>query len=400
MSDQTRLETQAAGVEGWLEPRLRLGPVLQAAMHVRVPMAARTYYFGGIALFLFGVQVVTGTLLALYYKPTPDAAYESVKFITSDVSFGWLIRSIHHWGANLMIVFVVLHLLRVFFQAAYKFPREITWVVGVGLLGLTLAFGFTGYLLPWDQKAYWATVVGTEIGGSVPLVGESLLLLLRGGADVTEATLARFFGIHVLALPLMIAGLLAIHLVLVHQLGLAHPRRPEPRPGRGSAAAANVLREGAAVSAGSGGAAGPDVGAGSAGPAGRARPKATGDDERLRPFWPHYLLDELIAWYVLLAILVVMASMFPAGLEEEANALETPAHIKPEWYFLGVYELLKHVPRIVGILLPIVGIGLLTIWPFLDRNPEVLARRRILAVLGATVVLAAGIGLTIWGYLS
>jgi quinol-cytochrome oxidoreductase complex cytochrome b subunit len=319
---------------------------------------------------------VTGTLLALYYKPTPDAAYESVKFITSDVSFGWLIRSVHHWGANLMIVFVVFHLLRIFFQAAYKYPREITWVVGVGLLGMTLAFGFTGYLLPWDQKAYWATVVGTEIAGSVPLVGESLLLLLRGGVDVTEATLSRFFGIHVLALPLIIAGLLAIHLVLVHQLGLAHPRRPEPRPGRGSAVAANTLE--------STGKTGAD--------------KAT--DERLRPFWPHYLLDELIAWYVLLAILVVMASMFPAGLEEEANALETPAHIKPEWYFLGVYELLKHVPRIVGILVPVVGIGLLVVWPFLDRSPEVLARRRLLAVGGATLVVAALVFFTIWGYVS
>jgi quinol-cytochrome oxidoreductase complex cytochrome b subunit len=338
-------------------------------------MAARTYYFGGIALFLFGIQVVTGTLLALYYKPTPDAAYESVKFITSDVSFGWLIRSVHHWGANLMIVFVALHLLRIFFQAAYKYPREITWVVGVGLLGLTLVFGFTGYLLPWDQRAYWATVVGTEIAGSVPLVGDSLFLLLRGGADVTEATLSRFFGIHVLALPLLIAGLLAIHLVLVHQLGLAHPRRPEPRPGRGSAAAVNVVT----TRGGSG---------------------TAPVDERLRPFWPHYLLDELIAWYVLLAILVVLASMFPAGLEEEANALETPAHIKPEWYFLAVYELLKHVPRIVGVLTPIVGVGLLVVWPFLDRSPEVLARRRKLAVLGATVVLAAGVGLTIWGYYS
>jgi quinol-cytochrome oxidoreductase complex cytochrome b subunit len=343
-------------------------------MHVRVPMAAQTFYFGGIALFLFGVQTVTGTLLALYYKPTPDAAYESVKFITSDVSFGWLIRSVHHWGANLMIIFVVFHLLRIFFQAAYKYPREITWVVGVGLLGLTLAFGFTGYLLPWDQKAYWATVVGTEIAGSVPLVGESLLLLLRGGVDVTEATLSRFFGIHVLALPLIIAGLLAIHLVLVHQLGLAHPRRPEPRPGRGSAVAANTLES-----------------------TGEAKGD-TATDERLRPFWPNYLLDELIAWYFLLAILVVMASMFPAGLEEEANALETPAHIKPEWYFLAVYEFLKLVPRTIGILAPILLFLVLTILPLIDRNPEVRARRRPIAIFLGITGLAAMVGLTLWGF--
>ncbi len=177
------------------------GPSLPALLHVRIPMSARTYYFGGIALFLFGVQVVTGTLLALYYSPTPEAAYKSVQSITSDVSFGWLIRSIHHWAANLMILFVALHLGRVFFQAAYKYPRELTWVIGIGLLLVTLGFGFTGYLLPWDQRAYWATVVGTEIAGGVPLVGDQLLLLLRGGPDVTGATMSRFFGIHVLVLP-------------------------------------------------------------------------------------------------------------------------------------------------------------------------------------------------------
>lgn len=345
----------------WLEERTGLSPVLRALLHVRVPMEARTYYFGGIALFLFGIQVATGTLLSLYYKPTPDAAYDSVLSITSDVNFGWLIRSIHHWGANLMIVFVVLHLLRVFFQAAYKFPRELTWTMGVVLLMLTLGFGFTGYLLPWDQRAYWATVVGTEIAGGIPVVGEPLLHLLRGGADVTEATLSRFFGIHVLALPLLTAGALAVHLVLVHQLGLAHPRRPEPR---------------------------------------RGDRQASVEGERLRPFFPHYILDELIAWYVLLAVLVVLASMFPAGLEEQADPLVTPEHIKPEWYFLGVYELLKHVPRLVGILAPVVAIGFLMIWPFLDRSPEVLARRRKVVVAGATGVLLALVGLTIIGYIS
>jgi quinol-cytochrome oxidoreductase complex cytochrome b subunit len=343
----------------WLEQRTGIGAILPALLHVRIPMAARTYYFGGIALFLFGVQVVTGTLLALYYSPTPEAAYESVQTITSDVSFGWLIRSIHHWAANLMILFVVLHLVRVFFQAAYKYPREITWVVGSLLLMITLAFGFTGYLLPWDQRAYWATVVGTEIAGGVPLIGEPLLLLLRGGADVTGETMSRFFGIHVLVLPLILGGLLAVHLLLVHQLGLAHPKRPS------------------------------------------ARPPATEPDEPLRPFFPHYVVDELVAWYVLLAILVVLASVFPAGLEEQANPLETPAHTKPEWYYLGVYQLLKLVPiKVVGIMLPIIGIAVLVIWPFLDRGPEVLARRRKLVVGSATLVLVAFIVLTVYGYVT
>jgi len=355
-----RPAVEAPGQGSWLERRTRLGPVIRASLHVRIPMSARTYYFGGIALFLFGIQVVTGTLLSLYYKPTPEAAYESVQFITSDITFGWLIRSIHHWTANLMILFVALHLVRVFLQAAYKYPREITWVVGSLLLMVTLAFGFTGYLLPWDQRAYWATVVGTEIAGGVPVVGESLLLLLRGGADVTGDTMSRFFGIHVLVLPLALGALLAGHLILVHQLGLANPKRPEPR---------GATQE--------------------------------PDREPLRPFFPHYLIDELIAWYVILAVLVILASLFPAGLEGQANPIETPAHTKPEWYYLGVYELLKLIPdKVLGIMTPIVGIGVLVIWPFLDRSPEVLIRRRKIVVGVATFIIVGLVALTVWGYVS
>jgi ubiquinol-cytochrome c reductase cytochrome b subunit len=349
--------TNRGSIDGWLEERLHWRGLMGALLHVRVPVESKTLFLGGITMFLFGVQVVTGTLLALYYKPTPDAAYDSVLFITSDVAFGWLIRSMHHWAANLMILFLVLHLLRVFFQAAYKYPRELTWVVGIGLLGVTMVFGFTGYLLPWDQRAYWATVVGTEIAGSVPMIGDFLLQLLRGGADVTEATLSRFFGIHVLVLPLALGAILAVHLVFVHQQGLANPKVADPRP--------------------------PAV------PTGRTK-----------PFFPHYILEEVIAWFFLLAILVVLASIFPAGLEEEANPLETPAHTKPEWYFLAVYELLKHVERLIGILAPMVFVVILALLPFIDRNPEVRPRRRPLAILLGIVGIAVLVGLTIWGYYS
>jgi quinol-cytochrome oxidoreductase complex cytochrome b subunit len=345
--------------QGWLERHTRLAPVFNALVHVRVPISAQTYYFGGIALFLFLIQAATGTLLTLYYKPTPEAAYQSVQLITSDVSFGWLIRSLHHWAANLMILFVALHLGRVFIQAAFKHPRELTWVAGAILLMVTLGFGFTGYLLPWDQRAYWATVVGTEIAGSVPIVGEPLLLMLRGGTDVTGDTMSRFFGIHVLVLPLTLAAVLAVHVVLVHQFGLASRKYPEPRP-----------------------------------------PATAQPDEKLRPFWPNYLVDELVAWYILLAVLVVLASVWPAGLEEQANPLETPAHIKPEWYYLGVYELLKLVPRIVGILAPIVGIAILVVWPFLETSPEIRMRRRKLAIGGFTLVIVGLVALTVWGYVS
>jgi ubiquinol-cytochrome c reductase cytochrome b subunit len=350
-------------VGGWLEERLHAADLLRALLHVRIPVSAETYFFGGIALFLFGVQLVTGTLLSLYYKPTPEAAYDSVKWITSVVDFGWLIRSIHHWGATLMLVAVILHMLRVFVQAAYKYPRELTWMFGVGLFLVTIGFGFTGYLLPWDQKAFWATTVGTEIAGGVPFIGDALLNLLRGGPDVTDATLSRFFGMHVLVLPLLFGLLIVIHLAIVHQLGLASRRHPDPRP----------TRPGVLV---------PPVA------------------EPLKPFFPHYILDEVIAWAAVLAVIVVLASVLPAGLEDKADPLVTPAHVKPEWYFLAVYQLLKLVPRTIGILAPAAAIGVLLFVPILDRNREIAARRRPIA-LGLTVLVLAGlIALTIWGQVS
>jgi len=352
------------GLDDWIEQRVQTRSLLAALLHVRVPILARTYYLGGITLFLFGVQVVTGTLLTLYYNPTPEAAYESVLYITSEVSFGWLIRSIHHWAANGMILFLVLHVVRIFFQAAYKFPRELTWIVGVGLLMVAIGFGFTGYLLPWDQRAYWATVVGTEIAGSIPLIGEELLRLLRGGADVSGATLTRFFAIHILVLPLALGALVAVHLTFVHQHGLANPRRRDRRPSEPP-------------------------------PADTER-----GDDRTKPFFPNYLLDEVLAWYVVLAALVVLASLFPAGLEEEANPLKTPAHVKPEWYFLAVYELLKHVPRILGVLAPVVALVVLAMWPLLDRNPEVRPRRRPLVIALGIIVIVGIVGLTVRGYVS
>jgi quinol-cytochrome oxidoreductase complex cytochrome b subunit len=350
-------------VGGWFEERLHASDLFRALLHVRIPVSAQTYFFGGIALFLFGVQLVTGTLLSLYYKPTPEAAYDSVKYITSVVDFGWLIRSIHHWGATLMLVAVILHMLRVFAQAAYKYPRELTWMFGVGLFLATIGFGFTGYLLPWDQKAFWATTVGTEIAGSVPFIGEALLNLLRGGADVTDATLSRFFGMHVLVLPLLFGLLIAIHLAIVHQLGLASRKHADPRPAQPGTIVPPVK-------------------------------------EPLKPFFPHYVLDEVLAWAVVLAIIVILASVLPAGLEDKADPLVTPPHVKPEWYFLAVYQLLKIVPRTVGVLAPAAAIGVLLLVPLLDRNREIAPRRRPVALGLAIVMLAGLIVLTIWGEVS
>ncbi|MFQ6057301.1 MAG: cytochrome bc complex cytochrome b subunit [Anaerolineae bacterium] len=213
-------------VMDWLDQRLAIRKPLNDLLNEPMPLRARTFFLGGITLFFFFVQGVTGILLALYYRPTPEAAYESILLIQNQVNFGWLIRSLHSWSANLMIVFCVLHLLRVYFQGAYKPPREMTWVVGVLLLAVTLAFGFTGYLLPWDQRAYWASTVGSEIAGAVPLVGSILLRFLRAGTDITALTLTRFFGIHVLVLPVTLTVLLLAHLFMIHQQGLFDPSRP------------------------------------------------------------------------------------------------------------------------------------------------------------------------------
>ncbi len=348
---------------GWLDGRYRLTPLISALLHVEIPRSARTYYLGGITLFLFMVQAITGVLLSLYYQPAPSAAYDSVLFIMHQVNFGWLIRSIHAWGANLMILFCILHLLRIFFQGAHKAPREITWAVGVLLLGVTLGFGFTGYLLPWDQRAFWATTVGSEIAGVVPLVGQKLLIFLRSGPEVTARTLSRFFGVHVLVLPATLLTILAVHLTLVHQQGLADPTRPvEPAEGTTSAA---------------------------------------GQEKKdLLPFFPTYLLDEVIAWYAMLAILIVLASLFPAGLDEPADPLRTPEHTKPEWYFLFLYEGLKLVPRIVGVTVPLVGGLFLLLLPFIDRSPQRIPRKRPVAITIGVATLAIIIALTIRGWLS
>ena len=354
----------------WLDSRYQLASLMDALLHVDIPRAARTYYLGGITLFLFIVQAITGILLSLYYQPSPDRAYDSILFIMNEVNFGWLIRSIHAWGANLMILFCVLHLLRIFFQGAYKLPREVTWVVGGLLLAITLGFGFTGYLLPWDQRAFWATTVGSEIAGAVPLIGQPLLVFLRSGPEVTARTLSRFFGVHVLALPAALLALLAIHLAFVHQQGLADPTREavsEDEETTADAAAAAKPRE---------------------------------EKRKLLPFFPNYVLDEVIAWYIMLAALIILASVFPAGLEEPADPLRTPEHSKPEWYFLFLYQGLKVVPRLVGVMAPIFGALLLLLLPFIDRSPYIAPAKRPVAIIVGILCVIGIVAFTIWGWLS
>ncbi len=212
----------------WLDERFGWRQAWQAIFLRKIPHVNWLYTLGSATLFVAVLQVVTGILLTLYYVPTPDHAYDSVMYITTQLPAGWLIRGLHHWGASAMVVLTALHLLRVFIYGAYKYPREVTWLTGVGLLLVVVGFGFTGYLLPWDQKAYWATTVGTRIAGVAPVVGPWILKIARGGTDLSAVTLARFFGTHVWVLPGALLTLLAVHLYLVIRIGIsAVPKRGE-----------------------------------------------------------------------------------------------------------------------------------------------------------------------------
>lgn len=213
----------------WLDERVGLRDLIAASLHVVIPRGAHTFYLGGITLFLFMSQAVTGILLSLYYQPTPESAYNSILYIMNQVTFGWLIRSVHAWGANLMIIFCILHMLRVVIQGAYKKPREVTWMAGMVLLFVTLGFGFTGYLLPWDQRAFWATTVGTQIASAVPFIGNSIQDFLRAGSSVSALTLSRFLGVHMLILPATLVAFLGVHLLIIHQQGLADPHSVEEK---------------------------------------------------------------------------------------------------------------------------------------------------------------------------
>ena len=215
-------------ISEWLDERLGWRSIWETIFLRKVPKVNWSYTLGSATLFTAINQAVTGILLTIYYVPSPDQAYASVQYITSQVPAGWLIRGLHHWGASAMILLTVLHMVRVIFYGSYKYPREMTWFTGVGLLLVVFGFGFSGYLLPWDQKAFWATTVGTRIAEVTPFVGNAILRIMRGGKELTAITLARFFGVHVWFLPATLIILVGIHLYLVIRIGISSvPTREE-----------------------------------------------------------------------------------------------------------------------------------------------------------------------------
>ncbi len=219
------MKTHWSKLYNWINERVELDDLVEFMGKKYVPVHSHSiwYYFGGVSLFLFIIQVVTGILLLLYYKGGEALAFESIQFITSKVRFGWLIRSVHSWTANLFILTALIHMFSVYFGKAYRKPREVTWVTGMLMFFLAMGFGFSGYLLPWNELAFFATKVGTDIAGAVLIVGKPMMVFLRGGEDVTGATLSRFFGFHVAVLPGLFTVLLGIHLLLVQRQGMSEP---------------------------------------------------------------------------------------------------------------------------------------------------------------------------------
>ena len=362
---------------GWLDRRVDLGGLRRALLDRAVPSRLTWWHtLGSATLTVFIVQIVTGIALATVYSPTPDHAYESIQYLQRHVLSGATLRGIHHWGSSVMVVLVLAHMVRVFAMGAYKYPREPNWMLGTVIFLVVMGFGFTGYLLPWDQRAYWATQVGTSMAGTVPVVGVFVAKLLKGGSQLGAATLARFYAFHVLLLPVTLLVLVAVHMVFVVRQGIAsRPRTLEDgAPARTDDPAYRSYYDRA-----------------------YAATKRTG----IR-FWPDVIAKDILASAIVVLVLVVLGLRYGAGLEAPADATDNSYVPRPEWYFLPLYQLLKLVPGsaesivIVGVpaALVLVLLGL----PLFDRGSRRNLLRRPLALIslvallgGSAVLLGSGL---------
>ena len=362
----------------WIDERIDLKSIRRALLDREMPGGLTWWHTLGSATFaVFIVQVVTGTVLAMYYSASPDHAYYSVQYIEQHVISGATIRGIHHWGSSAMVILVFAHMIRVFTTGAYKYPREINWLVGIGLLFIVLTFSFTGYLLPWDQKAYWATQVGTNIAGLTPLIGGFIVRLLRGGAELGAATLSRFYAIHVLLMPLVFAITVFIHIVIIIRQGIA--------------ARAEALELGAPARTDD-----PEY------PAyyEAAYKKSKGANVR---FWPDVTAKDIVVAMAVVIILVMLGTNYGAALEAPADPSDSSYSPRPEWYFLPFFQLLKLVPgsleSIVAIGLPAAIVLTLLFLPFFDRKSSRAWSKRpvarwvlILTLVSGSLLLGAALG--------
>jgi ubiquinol-cytochrome c reductase cytochrome b subunit len=347
----------AGAVYRWLDDRLKLKPLRHTLLDEPIPGGASwIYVFGSATLFLFCLQAITGMCLALYYVPSPDSAYDTVQFIQHDVHFGWFVRGLHHWGASAVMVAIGLHLLQVYLYGAYKRPRELMWMIGVGLLCLMILFGFTGYLLPWDQNAYWATQVGTNMVASVPFIGDFLVRVMRGGETLGALTLSRFFAIHTLFLPAAIVCGIVFHLFILRRVGPAGPWSTEQA------------------------------------------------SQRSEMFYPRQVYMDAIVMLGAFLLVAGLAVTVEFPLADRANPADHTFTPVPEWYFLFFYQLLKYMsgqlePLATWVAPSAFVLGLLLL-PFLDRNPDRQPTSRLLALTSGglfLLVVFTLLGLSLWG---
>jgi cytochrome b6 len=348
----------------WWQKRVGWQQLANFGAHKVVPQHhhAVWYYVGGMVLFLLGAQVFTGALLLFYYVPDIKSAYQSILQIQSQVDFGWFFRSLHAWGSALLILFLFLHAASTYAMKAYRPPRELTWWTGLVLLGLMLGFGFTGYLLPWDDVSFFASKIGLDITSKLPVLGEPLAIMLRGGPQIGAATLSRFFAVHVMALPLMTLPFLGLHLYLVQAHGNAAPEHYLQKPP---------------------------------------------DRQPTERFFPDFFLKDVMGWMLMGSLLAVLVTLAPRGIGPEAKPFAAaPEGIKPEWYFLAAYQWLKILPprigpfegELVGIaLLLFAGLGLVAM-PVLDQGQS--QRWARFAMIYGLTLGAGMLVFTVWGYVS
>ena len=353
-SPEEELRSTRPSLKDWTDLRLGWWGFVRKNLDEPMPPGVGWWQtLGNLLLTLLVFQFVTGIAMAMYYSPSPDHAYESVRHITYEVPLGSFVRGLHVWGATIIVIVMAMHTLRVFFWGSYKKPRELTWVVGVLIFQVILGFSFTGYLLPWDQKAYWATVVGTRIAATVPGIGSSLLVLIRGGQEVGALTLTRFYAAHIMLLPAALMAFVGLHLYLVRRHHIAGPVVPQ----KGAPA----------------------------------------------PFFPNQLFKDAIVLLVGVGLVIYLALGIPPSLEAIADPAGTDFAPRPEWYFLGLYELLKIMPSgwevVATCIVPgAVSLGMIFL-PWLDRsNSRHPAKRQWIIVSGMAVILLIGL-LTLKGIL-
>jgi quinol-cytochrome oxidoreductase complex cytochrome b subunit len=342
-----------AALLAWVRERFPLHLAqLQEMTNEPVPNHLKRWWFclGGTPAYLFVVQIVTGILLAVYYQPAPATAYDSVKYITDEVSYGWYFRSLHKWAATLMIAAVVLHQMRVYFTGAYRKPRELNWLVGMCLLMCTLTVGFTGYCLVYEQLSYWGATVGANIADSVPVVGHLGKEMFLGGDVYNQHTLSRFFILHAAVLPVTIIVLLGIHVLLLRLHGVSELHFRDEKPG----------------------------------------------EPAHYNFFPDHLYTEIIIGLVLMLILSALATVLPATMGPRADPLTTPEVIKPEWFFYVMFRWLKLFSGTAAVLSIGFILCLMFVWPFIDALFRRVRKGSELSVwIGIAAVLAI-VGLTTW----